>query len=91
MGPRVLINGIWITRNSKRAGENGPPRGPEKATLLAGVTINDGGDGLPGFSSAPADVNSSIANMPRKVNEARMAIVAARKNDIALKNDTQLV
>jgi hypothetical protein len=33
---------VELTRNSKRAGENGPPRGPEKAMLLAGVTINDG-------------------------------------------------
>jgi hypothetical protein len=47
---------------------------------------------VPGFSSAPAGVNSSVANMPRKVDEARMAIVpAARKDDIAPKNDTQLV
>jgi hypothetical protein len=59
--------------------------------LLAGVTIKDGGDGVPGFSSAPAGVNSSVANMPRKVNEARMAIVAVRKDGISPKNDTQLV
>jgi hypothetical protein len=82
---------VELTRNSKRAGENGPPRGPEKVMLLAGVTINDGGDSLPGFSSAPAGVNSSIANMPRKVNEARMAIIVARKDDISPKNDTLLV
>jgi hypothetical protein len=30
-----------------------------------------------GFSSAPAGVNSSVANIPRKVNEARMAIMVA--------------
>ena len=82
---------VELTRNSKRSGENGPPRGPEKATLLAGVTIKDGGDSLAGLSSAPAGVNSSIANMPRKVDEARMAIVAARKDDISPKSDTQLV
>jgi hypothetical protein len=29
--------------------------------------------------------------MPRKVKEARMAIMAARKDDISPKNDTQLV
>jgi hypothetical protein len=33
---------VELTRNSKREGENGPPGGPEKVTLLAGVTINDG-------------------------------------------------
>jgi hypothetical protein len=57
--------------------------------LLAGVTINDGG--LPGFSSAPAGANSSIANMPRKVAEVRLATIVARKDDISSKNDTQLV
>jgi hypothetical protein len=41
-----------LSRNSKRAGENAPPRGPEKAMLVEGVTINDGRDGLAGFSSA---------------------------------------
>ena len=82
---------VEVTRNSKRAGENGPPRGPEKVKLLAGVTIKDGGDSLPGFSSAPAGVNSSIANMPRKVAEARLATIVARKGDISSKNDTQLV
>jgi hypothetical protein len=76
---------VALTRNSKRAGENGPPRGPEKVKLLAGVTIKDGGDSFPGFSSAPAGVNNSIANMPRKVNEARMAIMVARKDDISPK------
>jgi hypothetical protein len=30
---------VELTRNSKRAGENGPPRGPEKVMLLAGITI----------------------------------------------------
>jgi hypothetical protein len=33
---------VELTRNSKSAGENGPPGGPEKAMLLAGVTIKDG-------------------------------------------------
>jgi hypothetical protein len=66
---------VELTRNSKREGENGPPGGPEKAMLLAGVTSKDGCDSLAGFSSAPAGVNSSVANMPRKVNEARMAII----------------
>ena len=34
---------------------------------------------------------SSMANMPRKVAEARLATIVARKDDIAPKNDTQLV
>ena len=33
---------VELTRNSKSEGENGPPRGPEKVTLLGGDTINDG-------------------------------------------------
>ena len=33
---------VELTRNSKSEGKNGPPRGPEKVTLLGGVTINDG-------------------------------------------------
>ena len=33
---------VELTRNSKSEGENGPPGGPEKDTLLAGDTINDG-------------------------------------------------
>jgi hypothetical protein len=33
---------VELTRNSKSEGENGPPGGPEKVTLLGGVTINDG-------------------------------------------------
>jgi hypothetical protein len=33
---------VELTRNSKRVGENGPPRGPEQAMVLAGVTIKDG-------------------------------------------------
>jgi hypothetical protein len=78
----------------KRAGENGPPRGPEKAMLLEGVTINDGWDGLAELSSAPVGVNhanSSTAGMPSKVIEgikpAAMrvielwATVAARVNE----------
>jgi hypothetical protein len=38
--------------------------------LVAGVTINDGGDSPAGFSAAPIDVNSSIADMPSKLIEA---------------------
>jgi hypothetical protein len=69
----------------------GPPRGPEKFMLLEGVTINDGRDSRAGFSSALAGVNSSIADMPRKVTEAPVAIMVARKGDISPKSDTQLV
>src|SRR5262245_15159474 len=38
----LTMSVVELTRNSKPAGENGPPRGPEKAMLLAGVTSNDG-------------------------------------------------
>ena len=35
---------VELTRYSKSGGKNGPPRGPEKAMLLGGVTINEGYD-----------------------------------------------
>jgi hypothetical protein len=56
--------------------------------LLEGVTINDGRDG---FSSAWIGVNSSATNMPRKPTEVPVAMIVARKGDISLKSDTQLV
>jgi hypothetical protein len=51
--------------------------------LLRGVTINDGRDGRPDFSSAWVGVNSNIG--------ALVAIMVARKGDMCPKSDTQLV
>jgi hypothetical protein len=50
---------VELTRNSKREGENGPPRGPEKAMLLAGVTINDGGDSQAGLVQRQSESTSA--------------------------------
>ena len=51
-------------------GENGPPWGPEKAMLVDGVTINDGGDCPAGLCAAPICVKSSSAGMASRAIEA---------------------
>ena len=61
-----------LTRYSISDGENGPPGGPEKAMLVDGVTVNDGGDCPAGLCAAPID---SIADVTNKVIE-RIRLVA---------------
>jgi hypothetical protein len=86
---------VELTRNSKRAGENGPPRGPEKAMLLAGVTIKDGGDWPAGLCAAPICVNISIADVASKAIETirpmDMAGSDAFARGVSPRSDTQLV
>lgn len=59
-----------FTRYSVNEGENGPPWGPEKAMLVDGVTINDGGDSPAGRCAALVCVNISITDVASKPIEA---------------------
>jgi hypothetical protein len=59
-----------LTRYSISDGENGPPWGPEKAMLVDGVTINDGGDCPAGLCAAPICVNSNITGTASKAIDA---------------------
>ena len=87
---------VELTRKSKRAGENGPPRGPEKATLLAGVTIKDGGDWPARVCAAPICVNISIADVASKAIETIRPMDMAgpdafARGGVSPRSDTQLV
>jgi hypothetical protein len=59
-----------LSRYSIADGENGPPRGPEKATLVDGATTNVGGDCPVDFCAAASCGDSSIAGMPSETIEA---------------------
>ena len=87
---------VELTRNSKRSGENGPPRGPEKAMLLAGVTIKDGGDWPARVCAAPICVNISIADVASKAIETIRPMDMAgpdafARGGVSPRSDTQLV
>jgi hypothetical protein len=57
---------VELTRNSKRASENGPPRGPEQAMLLVGVTIKDGRSSPPGLFFAAGGFTNSQRKYAKK-------------------------
>ena len=60
-----------LTRYSTSEGANGPPRGPEKAMLVDGVTISDGADCPAGLRcAAVTSIDNKIAGMAGKVIEA---------------------
>jgi hypothetical protein len=59
-----------LIRHSITDGANGPPGGPEKAMLVDGVTINDGGDCPAGLCAALVSINNKIAGMASKAIEA---------------------
>lgn len=60
-----------LTRYSTSDGANGPPRGPEKAILVDGVTISDGADCPGGLCCAAATcVNNDIADVASKAIDA---------------------
>jgi hypothetical protein len=86
-----------LTRYSTSDGANGPPRGPEKAVLVDGVTISDGADCPSGLCCAAANsVNNKIAGTASKATEAiwAVAIMVAdrfRARDISPRSDTQAV
>jgi hypothetical protein len=59
-----------LIRYSITDGENGPPRGPEKAKLVDGVTINDGKDCPAGLCATPICVKKRIASVAIRAVEA---------------------
>ena len=71
-----------LTRYSTSDGANGPPRGPEKAMLVDGVTISDGADCPGGLCCAVVTcVNNKIAGMASKVIEATRPVAVMVEPD----------
>jgi hypothetical protein len=87
-----------LIRYSTSDGENGPPWGPEKAMLVDGVTINDGGDCPAGLCAELMCVSHTIAAMASKVIEALWAVAimvgpdgSERVTSPYARSDTQVV